>query len=83
MEFSVILSKITPTRKEADKIPEPIISRGTRRGLQSTEEFPREKQNPTKRTERPHREPRSKTSRPESEGIIFSGKRTREKRLPA
>lgn len=55
-----------PTRKEVDKLGEPIISRGPRRGLQSTEKFPWEKENPTKRTERPHREPRRKTSSPES-----------------
>lgn len=35
-----------PTRKEVDKLGEPIISRGPRRGLQSTEKFPWEKENP-------------------------------------
>ena len=49
---------------------EHVASRGSRRGFQSTEKFPWEKQDPIERTQRPHREPGRQTSSPGSEGII-------------
>lgn len=80
VELYIVLSKIMLTRKEADELAELIINRGTRRGFQSTETFPWEKQNPMRTTERPHREPRRKTSSPERQEIIPSQERDPERR---
>lgn len=60
---------------------ENTVSRGSRRGSESSDKFPWEKLDPRERTQRPHRKPGRKTSQMRSPGIVQ--KKRAKKSLPA